>query len=81
MYCPECGTQALTGAKFCHGCGRDLRGISLLPGPHGSPAPSNPSSPGPDSDTESQDASWGAVVLLVLFIVAIWYVFFGAQPE
>ena len=25
MYCPHCGTQDLSGTRYCRGCGRDLR--------------------------------------------------------
>lgn len=45
MYCPECGTQNPSGAKFCHDCGRSFEDITPVAGktvetPAGRKAPS-----------------------------------------
>ena len=33
MYCPQCGTEAKEGARFCAKCGRDLSGSTEQPRP------------------------------------------------
>lgn len=73
MYCPECGMQALTNAKFCHDCGQDLRAISLFTGSGGSHVSGNSSSSQPDSNSDDYNSSCGAFFLIVAFIAAVWY--------
>ncbi len=71
MYCPQCGTQAMEGARFCSTCGAALqeRAVSTLPIPPVNPAPFLVGSP--PAVLAGSDEGVGTLVYLAL----IWLYF------
>jgi uncharacterized RDD family membrane protein YckC len=73
-YCPRCGTQVPSDAKFCTSCGAPLG--EVIPAP---PPPSGYAPPSPLADLGSRIVA-GLIDYIILGIIAAVLVFVGLAP-
>lgn len=64
MFCPKCGTEAVTGAGYCRGCGTHLQAATAVA------RPTTPTVPAPQQNVHNSPGTAGGVIGIVGFVLS-----------